>query len=333
MGTVSDRLVVGILGAGRMAQGFDDPHSPHVLSLAHAVQASRRFRLGGFFDHRPERSEAAERRWGCPPSPRARADWLSQPWDVVLIATPDAEHAADLRDVLARKPKGIVVEKPVATEPAEGLRLLEEAERLGIPVLVDFSRRWHSGVTVAAQHLAAGRLGKPVAAVFTYSGDSAHSAVHMLDLFHTWWGAGWKPTLAGHGGDVACVTLRRGLDAVTISFVSVAADRYYVWEMHVWCEHGKVELCRSPEVMELSGLGPHPRYSTFRVLTPLECYPMEDEPVLSRLMETLADAIADPDAARALLRREIESQAFSAEVLRCLETSETVPDRARRRAR
>jgi len=333
MGTVSDRLVVGILGAGRMAQGFDDPHSPHVLSLAHAVQASRRFRLGGFFDHRPERSEAAERRWGCPPSPRGRADWLSQPWDVVLIATPDAEHAADLRDVLARKPKGIVVEKPVATEPAEGLRLLEEAERLGIPVLVDFSRRWHSGVTVAARHLAAGRLGKPVAAVFTYSGDSAHSAVHMLDLFHTWWGAGWKPTLAGRGGDVACVTLRRGLDAVTISFVSVAADRYYVWEMHVWCEHGKVELCRSPEVMELSGLGPHPRYSTFRVLTPLERYPMEDEPVLSRLMETLADAIADPDAARALLRREIESQAFSAEVLRCLETSETVPDRARRRAR
>ena len=39
MGALSDRLLVGILGAGRMAQGFDDPRSPHVLSLAHAVQA------------------------------------------------------------------------------------------------------------------------------------------------------------------------------------------------------------------------------------------------------------------------------------------------------
>ena len=68
MGTVSDRLVVGILGAGRMAQGFDDPGSPQVLSLAHAVQASRPFRLGGFFDRRPERAEAAEHRWGCLPS-------------------------------------------------------------------------------------------------------------------------------------------------------------------------------------------------------------------------------------------------------------------------
>jgi len=319
---MSDRLVVGILGAGRMAQGFDDPRSPHVLSLAHAVQASRAFRLGGFFDHRPERAEAAERRWSCPPSPRERADWLSQPWDVVLIATPDAEHGADLRDVLARKPKGIVVEKPVAADGDEGLRLLEEADRLGIPTLVDFPRRWHSGVAVVSQHVAAGRLGQPIAATFTYSGAGAHSAVHMLDLFHTWWGAGWTPTLAGRAADVAYVTLRRGPHAATVSFVSVAADRYYVWEMHVWCERGKVELSRSPEMLELSGLGAHPLYASFQVLTPLESLRMEDEPMLSRLMETLAAAIADRDAARALLRREIESQAFGAEVLRCLKTSE-----------
>ena len=188
MGALSDRLVVGILGAGRMAQGFDDPGSPHVLSLAHAVQASRGFSLGGFFDQRPERAEAAERRWSCPPSPRARAAWLSQPWDVVLIATPD-----------------------------------------------------------------------------------------------------------------------------TASFVNVAADRYYVWEMHVWCERGKIELSRSPEVLELSGLDGHPLYSSFQVLTPRERFQMEREPVLVRLLETLADAIADPDAARTLLRREIDSQAFSAE--------------------
>jgi len=320
MGAVSDRHLVGILGAGRMAQGFDDPRSPHVISLAHAVQASRGFRLGGFFDQRPERAEAAERRWSCPPSPRGRADWLSQTWDVVLIATPDAEHGADLRDVLARKPKGIVVEKPVATDGAEGLRLLEEAERLGVPVLVDFPRRWHSGIAAAAQHIGAGRLGMPIAATLTYSGDGAHSAVHMLDLFHTWWGPGWTPTLVSRTGDVALVTFRHGRDALTASFVNVPADRYYVWEMHVWCERGKIELSRSPEVLEVSGVDAHPLYSAFQVLTPRERFQMEDEPVLVRMMETLAAAIADHDAARMLLRREIDSQAFSAEVLRCLET-------------
>jgi hypothetical protein len=146
----------------------------------------------------------------------------------------------------------------------------------------------------------------------------------MLDLFHTWWGPGWTPTLLSRTGDVALVTLGRGRDAVAASFVNVAADRYYVWEMHVWCERGKIELSRSPEVLELSGLDRHPLYSSFQVLTPRERFQMEHEPVLVRLMETLADAIADPDAARTLLRREIHSQAFSAEVLRCLETPETV---------
>jgi len=250
----------------------------------------------------------------------------------VLIATPDAEHAADLRDVLARKPKGIVVEKPVATEPAEGLRLLEEAERLGIPVLVDFSRRWHSGVTVAARHLAAGRLGKPVAAVFTYSGDSAHSAVHMLDLFHTWWArAGSRRSPAAGRRRVRdpparsrrrddLVRQRRRRPILRLGDARVVR----AWEGGALPQprgHGAERARSSSPLLHVP------------VLTPLERYPMEDEPVLSRLMETLADAIADPDAARALLRREIESQAFSAEVLRCLETSETVPDRARRRAR
>ena len=146
----------------------------------------------------------------------------------------------------------------------------------------------------------------------------------MLDLFHTWWGPGWTPTLVSRTGDVALVTLGRGRDAVTASFVNLAADRYYVWEMHVWCERGKIELSRSPEVLELSGLDGHPLYSSFQVLTPRQRFQMEREPVLVRLLETLADAIADPDAARTLLRREIDSQAFSAAVLRCLETRQTI---------
>jgi predicted dehydrogenase len=311
-----------------MAQGFDGPASPHVLSLAHAVQASASFRLGGFFDRLTDRAEAAERRWNCPPSPRIRGDWLNQPWDVVFIATPDGEHGADLRDVLARKPKGIVVEKPIAADADEGLRLLEDAERLGIPVLVDFPRRWHSGVAATARHVLAGRLGKPMTATFTYSGGSAHSAVHMLDLFHTWWGAGWTPTCAGRAGDIANVTLRRGHDALSISFVSVSADRYYVWEMHVWCERGKVELSGSPEMLQLTTLGAHPLYPSFQVLRPLERFQMEDEPVLSRLMDALAGAVADPDAARTQLRREIESQALSGPVLRCLEAAAGEPDRS-----
>lgn len=316
---MSKPYVVGIMGAGRMAQGFDHPADGQVLTLAHAVCDAPAFRLSGFFDLDPQRAEAAERKWGCPESPRERTAWLNQMWDVVCIATPDAQHAADFRDVLARKPKAIVVEKPVGTEPAEALRLLQEAQRLGVPVLVDFPRRWHTAVSAVAEHIKEGHLGKPVAAVLVYSGETAHSATHMLDLFHTWWGGRWEPAFQSRQGDVTCLTFRQSEDVVTVSFVSFSAEPYYLWEMHVYCEKGKLELSHSPEVLELSVPMAHAVYSSHQVLTPLRRFQMENEPLLPRLMETLAEMIANSRVSRAMVQREIDSQIFIGRVLSCFE--------------
>lgn len=313
-------LLVGIMGAGRMAQGFDRPGDRHVLTLAHAVCSSKGFHLGGFFDHKPDRAEAAERKWGCPPSPRDRTAWLDQSWDAVCIATPDTQHAADLRDVLARKPKAILTEKPLALEREDAAALLCEASRLGVPVLVDFPRRWHTGVAAVSDHIAQGRLGKPLAATFVYSGDAAHSAVHMLDLFYMWWGGGWDVALESRQGNAVHLTLSRQSEVVVTSFIHVPAESYYVLEMQVYCEKGKIELSRSPEMLEINELRPHPLYPSFQVLTPINSFQMEGEPLLVRLMETLADMIADPDVARAQAKREMDSQAFSGQVLRWLET-------------
>jgi hypothetical protein len=316
MSTAGAPLVVGILGAGRIAQGFDEPGSPHVLTLAHAVRTSPAFALGGFFDIEAGRAAAAERKWGCPDSPRERAAWLDRRWDVVCVATPENAHAADLRDVLARAPRAVVMEKPVALDADEGARLLREAEARGIAVLVDYPRRWHSGVAALAGHVAEGRLGAPMAVVLAYSGESVRAATHMLDLFHTCWGGGWQACRSGGAGHLV---LRRGREALPVSCVRLPARPYYLWEMHVYCGRGKVQLAGSPEVLDVQVLAPHPTYPSYEVLTTLERHRMEDEPLLPRLMQALADAIATPHRARALLRREMESHALGAGVLACLD--------------
>lgn len=313
-------MIVGILGAGRMAQGFDAPDHPRVLSLAHAVIRSSRFRLGGFFDVHPDRASAAEARWGIPPSPRERAAWLDHGWDVVCIATPEAAHARDLADVLARKPKGIVVEKPLALDVEEGARLLDRADGLGVPVVVDFPRRWHSAVTALARDVAAGRLGDPLAAVFVCSGDAARAASHMADLFHGVWGD-WEVAAAERAGGTVTLSLRRARASMTATFMRLRAGAPYVWEVHVYCERGKVELSHSPEALEVSGVGPHPDYPSFSVLTPRARWDLENEPLLERMFETLAEAIDDPDARRRLARREQGSHRFTATILRALEAA------------
>lgn len=313
-------MIVGILGAGRIAQSFDAPGAAHVLSLAHAVSRSTAFRLGGFFDVRAERAVAAERRWGCAPSPRTREAWLDSGWDVVCIATPEAEHARDLADALARKPKGIVVEKPLALDFDAGARLLEHASELGVPVLVDFPRRWHPGLEALAKQVADGRLGAPLAAVFIYSGGAARAASHMLDLLHALWGD-WQVGVAQRAGGCATLHLTRGAASLPVTFVELSEAAPYVWEVHVYCECGKVELSRSPEVLEVSAVGPHPDYPGFDVLTPFARHEMEGEPVLVRMLASLARAIEDPEAARQLLRREQASHAFTGAALRALEVA------------
>jgi hypothetical protein len=313
-------LSVGIMGAGRMAQGFDAPGDAQVLSLAHAVTRTQDLTLGSFFDADPERAGAAEARWSVTPGPREREAWLATGWDVVLIATPDACHGADLADVLARRPRAVLVEKPLSTDPNEAARLLEAAAATGVALLVDFPRRYHRGVAAVAGIIDEERLGRPLAASFVHSGSAEHAAVHMLDLFHGWWGDGWRVERRASGGNASLLAFVRGGERVDASVQRLPGNPYYVWEMSVLCESGRVALVRSPEVLELSRPAPHPLYPGFDVLTPEASWDMEAEPLLCRVMADLVDAASDADVARARLARETSSQRFTGAVLRELAT-------------
>jgi predicted dehydrogenase len=121
---------VGILGAGRIAQGFDKPGDSRILTLAHAVTRCPRLCLGGFYDCCLTATRKAERKWKTPPSPRNREEWLGAGWDIVCIATSDDSHAKDLSDVLNHSPKAILVEKPLTQEDRIGQQLLRKARKL-----------------------------------------------------------------------------------------------------------------------------------------------------------------------------------------------------------
>lgn len=313
---MSARYSVGIMGAGRIAQGLDQPGDPFVLTLAHAVSASDDFSLGGFFDIDSRRVKAAEQKWGCQASPQNRAEWLNQQWDVVCIATPDNQHAADLRDVLRKKPKAVMVEKPVATDSTVADDLLHEAYRLGIPVFVNYPRRWHSGILKVAEIIRTDAFGRPVTATFVYSSGLSHNGVHMLDFFHGQWGGEWNVKFVSRQDNVTCLSFEHGNDTVEAVFIEAPLKGCYVWEMQIYCTGGKVELSNSPEVLTVWVPQSHPVYRSYRVLRPSCSFQMEEEPLLCRAFKKLADLIGDPVEARLHSRREIETQAFIGKVLR-----------------
>jgi predicted dehydrogenase len=280
-------LTVGIMGAGAIAAGFDAPGDSRILTLAHAVSACRSLRLGGFFDVRRGRAMAAESKWGCPPSPRTRTEWLDARWDVVVIATPDEEHARDCRDALLGRPRAILVEKPFAPDGREALRLMSAAKRLRIPLLVDFPRREHPGILHVTKLIRSGALGAVRRVSGTCSGGLRHSGIHILDLV-----AGLVPSrrvrlVSRHTGTAHLELLTSaGPAALVLSAASQAG--LYVWELQIDTTRARIELSGAPEMLRLFVRGTHPNYPGFSTLMESRAWGMEDDPLLLRVVRRLA---------------------------------------------
>ena len=79
--------------------------------------------------------------------------------DLVVIGSPSGTHAA-LADRALDAGVAVVVDKPFAVTSAEGLALIEKAERLGLPFTVFQNRRWDGDFLTLASLLEAGQLGE-----------------------------------------------------------------------------------------------------------------------------------------------------------------------------
>jgi predicted dehydrogenase len=310
---------VGIIGAGQMAQGFDAPGAPQILSMAHAFSCAPRFQVAGFFDQQPGRAAAAEQRWGVAPTPRDRGRWLAGGWDVIYIATPDREHATDLAAALDVRPRAVLVEKPLALDAGQAIALLDRAEGQGTAVLVNYPRRHHSVLTTLQRMAAAGELSPPTSVFAAVSGGAAHNLPHVIDLMRDIWGGGWQITGEPRRGELVTLHWRRGDTA----FWMCVADResaFYTWEAHFHCREGKLEVSKSPEILEWSVPAPHPDYVTYRVLRPRISVGMEEEPLLPRVADALAEVLDDAARAAAALAVERETQRLVGAALTAFET-------------
>lgn len=303
-------LRVGILGAGAIAAGFDSPGDSRILTLAHAVTASPDMELKGFFDVRPERAKAAEQKWRCPPSPRDRKVWLNDGWEVICIATPDESHASDFRDVLRKRPRAILMEKPFSLDGREALRLMEMARLAGVPVLVDFPRREHSAVRRVTKLLRSGRLGPVRRISGMFSGGLQHNGVHLLDLV-----AGWMPPIRrvrriGGRDGLAQLQLLSSEGSTILVLSAAVQPETYVWELRVETTRARIELSGVPEALRLFRRGDHPNYPRFTGLVESQAWSMEDEPLLLAAIRRLSRLIASPVAARTQWQIEAGRQRF-----------------------
>lgn len=306
---------IGIMGAGRIAQGFDRPGDPNVLTVAHAVSRSSDFVLGGFFDLDATKAAAAERKWSAPHSPREREAWLQGGWDVIYIATPDNCHDQDFRDALSACPKAIFVEKPLSLNSAQGETLLQQAEEAGVAVLVNYQRRWHSKVQEMAARVREGDLGRLQAGTLTYSGGTSHNGVHLLDLLSLWLEGDLSARLSGREGMTTLLSLSTPAGNAPFSLTDLASEHYFVCEMHLFFSEGRIDLGGYPESLSASHREQDPLYEGFSVCPQEPSHEMEEEPLLEYSLTRLAEIINDPLQRTAQFEIEKRSTRFISHVL------------------
>ena len=161
--------------------------------------------------------EAARHGYICHPTIAAMLD-DARP-DGAIIAVPNQMHVAAALACIERG-IAVLVEKPITDSVAEGLRLVEAAERVGVPALAGHHRRHNPIMCQAAEVVAPGKLGRIVAV------NSMWLSRKTEDYFDIAWRreAGGGPVLINAMHDIDCLRMLCG-DSVSVRATTANAAR------------------------------------------------------------------------------------------------------------
>jgi len=199
---------IAVIGAGLIGR-------KHIAVL----RAGRpEYTLAGVADPSPAAMrEAAEHGYACYPGIEALLD-AERPAGAIIAVPNQAHVAAGLACIARGIP--ILVEKPIADSVAEARRLVETAERAGIPTLTGHHRRHNPIMRRAADLIADGGLGRIVAV------NGLWLSRKPEDYFNVTWRRepGGGPVLINAIHDIDCLRMLCG-DVVSVRAATSGATR------------------------------------------------------------------------------------------------------------
>lgn len=129
--------------------------------------------------------------------------------DIVSVVTPDHLHVPVVLRAIEAGAKAIFCEKPLATSPAEAWQIVNAVKKAGIPVNINYTRRWAPEYVEARRLVRAGSIG-PLSQIVVESGGPRamlfRNHTHTIDFLNyfaesdpTWVWAELEPGFESYG--------------------------------------------------------------------------------------------------------------------------------------
>jgi predicted dehydrogenase len=103
-------------------------------------------------------------------------------YDVISICSPTAAHAEHLRAAARLEPRLVFCEKPLTGSGTLSQEVVADFGARGIPLAVNYTRRWDPSVRELKSGMDAGRWGELRTVAGGYNKGLLNSGSHMLDL-------------------------------------------------------------------------------------------------------------------------------------------------------
>jgi predicted dehydrogenase len=209
-----------------------------------------------------------------------RSLYSTQDIDIISICTPPNQHLVNLKEIFKYSaPKVIFCEKPVVSDLEQCLEIeamLENSRSIFIPNL---SRRWNEGTDIISNSIQSKKLGKLKKLHAKYTRGIYNTGSHMVDLINLFAGKMKEvrvcyqvPTSADVENDPS-FTFQFYTECDVQGFAEAFDDRhYYIFEMDLFFESGKIEFRLSGDQIRIYHCEPHPLFSAFAHLEVQEVY-------------------------------------------------------------
>ena len=232
---------VAIVGCGKIAGGYDMPHSRSrgkIRTHIKAYRANPRFEVVAACDQSLATVRRFCRHWSIPAAYRDLATMLMcEKPDAVSVCVPTAAHR-EVLETIARNPVRLVfAEKPFTESARDAKLVLEKLKAKKISVAANYLRRWCPNHRKIKSIIDSGRLGKLRSFDAVYHGSLSNIGSHLIDLVFFLAGE-IKAVRAKRGGRGGELFLKGGVSG----FLEQSPRDRFVLELLF--DHGLVRIAR-----------------------------------------------------------------------------------------